>query len=249
MQVAYPTQPKDRFEVYRFFNGLAVEGKEGLDRRRSRVPLVKSFLLEHVSSASGRTPRPPQTILRSLGVDAAPLDETFMEVRDLDAGATPAGSGRRTVGYVEQFSERFFAYYTSDESQSATKRVNRWITRSADLDSSWFSSQLLQRLWDTDVSLRGNERFGKLTFRHESIFEMPEDAVEESDAEDTQCPVQASGLHRGCGLPCCTGTEARTDRSTVQIRMGRLPSERDPDRIHGDGEDLPGLRPGPKGLP
>ena len=80
MQVDYPTQPKDRFEVYRFFNGLAVEGKEGLDRRRSRVPLVKSFLLEHVSSASGRTPRPPQTILQSLGVDAATLDETFMEV-------------------------------------------------------------------------------------------------------------------------------------------------------------------------
>jgi hypothetical protein len=88
------------------------------------------------------------------------------------------------VGYVEQFSERFFAYYTSDESDGATKRVNRWITRSADLDSSWFSSQLLQRLWDTDVSQRGNERFGKLTFRHESIFEMPEDAVEGSDAEE-----------------------------------------------------------------
>jgi hypothetical protein len=184
MQATYPTHPKDRFEVYRFFNGLAAEGKDGPDRRRCRLPLVKSFLLEHVSSASGRTPRRPQDIFQALGVDFAQLDETFMEVRDLDGGATTAGSDRRTVGYVEQFNERFFAYYTSDESQSATKRVNRWITRSPDLDSSWFSSQLLQRLWDTDVSLRGNERFGKLTFRHESIFEMPEDAVEESDTED-----------------------------------------------------------------
>lgn len=28
MPVAYPTQAKDRFEVYRFFNGLAAEGTE-----------------------------------------------------------------------------------------------------------------------------------------------------------------------------------------------------------------------------
>jgi hypothetical protein len=186
MQVAYPTQPKDRFEIYRFFNGLASEGKEGLDCRRSRVPLVKSFLLEHVSSCGGRTPRPPTDIFQALGTTVRRLDETFMEVRDLDAGATVAGSERRTVGYVEQFSERFFAYYTSDELQHATKRVNRWITQSSDLDSSWFSSQLLQRLWDTDVSQRGDERFGKLTFRHESIFEMPYDAAEESETDENE---------------------------------------------------------------
>ncbi len=184
MQAVYPMRPKDRFEVYRFFNGLAADGQEGLDRRRLRVPLVKSFLLEHVSSAGGRTPRPPNTILQALGVAVTRLDETFMEVREQDPGPTAAGSDRRTVGYVEQFSERFFAYYTSDESQCATKRVNRWITNSPDLDSTWFSSQLLQRLWDTDVSLRGDERFGKLTFKHESIFEMPEDAAEDPDAKD-----------------------------------------------------------------
>jgi hypothetical protein len=94
---------------------------------------------------------------------------------------------------VEQFSERFFAYYTSDRADEATKRVNRWITRSADLDSSWFSSQLLQRLWDTDVSRRGDERFGKLTFQHESIFEMPEDAADEPDAESADEEAEDSG--------------------------------------------------------
>ena len=31
MQVAYPTQLKDHFEIYRFFNGLAAEGKEGFE--------------------------------------------------------------------------------------------------------------------------------------------------------------------------------------------------------------------------
>ncbi len=182
---AYPTTPKDRFEVYRFFNGLAVEGSEGLDRRRSRIPLVKSFLLEHVSSSGGRTPRPPQAILQTLGVEVKPLDESFMQVRDSDTGAGANDSGPRTVGYVEQFNERFFAYYTADAAQTATQRVNHWITRSPDLDSAWFSSQVLQCLWDTDVSKRGDERFGKLTFRHESIFEMPEDAADEQDTDPT----------------------------------------------------------------
>lgn len=214
MQAAYPTQPKDRFEVYRFFNGLAEEGSEGLDYRRSRVPLVKSFLLEHVSTASGRTPRPPQGILQSLGVDSSPLDDTFMEVRDLDAGA--AAPSRRTVGYVEQFSERFFAYYTSDEAQTATKRVNHWITRSPDLDSAWFSSPLLQRLWDTDVSQRGDERFGKLTFKHESIFEMPEDAEDGTESQENEDDTEDNGSEDQPDF------ERRKARFHMADRIGRI---------------------------
>jgi hypothetical protein len=118
-----------------------------------------------------------------LGTEIRPIDETFLEVRDRDSGSDATSLDQRTVGYVEPFGERFFAFYTSDDSKNATKRVNRWITHSPDLDFSWFSSQLLQRLWDTDVSLRGDERFSKLTFRHESIFEMPEDAAEGADSE------------------------------------------------------------------
>lgn len=185
MPVAYPTQPADRFEVYRFFNGIAAEGREVLGQRRSRVPLVKSFLLEHVSSRGGATVRTPEDILHNLQADTKRIDETFLEVSDRDGEPGSNDVEPRTVGYIEQFGERFFAYYTSDELQRATKRVNRWITHSPDLDSSWFSSQLLQRLWDTDVSRRGDERFGKLTFRHESIFEMPEDDAVDSPAENS----------------------------------------------------------------
>jgi len=43
MPATPPEKPKDRFEAYRFFNGLAVEGKEGLDVGHTRVPLVKTF--------------------------------------------------------------------------------------------------------------------------------------------------------------------------------------------------------------
>ncbi len=187
MKTNYPNKPKDRFEVYRFFNGLSVEGKDGLDRQQTRLPLVKSFLFEHVSSRNGRTPRSPKEIFGSLGVKCEFLDETFTELRDLDQ-VGPSGKERlRTVGYVEQYSERFFAYYTCDESQNSGKRAAGWITRSPDLDFTWFSGPLLQRLWDTDVSQRDDNRFSKLSFMHESVFEMPEDASHESlDADEDE---------------------------------------------------------------
>ena len=43
---------------------------------------------------------------------------------------------------------------------------------------------MLQTLWDKDVSQRGDNRFVKLTFKHESIFEMPDDAVQTNDGDD-----------------------------------------------------------------
>ena len=78
---APPEKPKDRFEVYRFFNGLSTEGKSGLDEGRTRIPLVKTFLLEHVSGRSNRKPRQPSDIFRDLKNDIIPVDDTFLSVR------------------------------------------------------------------------------------------------------------------------------------------------------------------------
>jgi len=185
----YPTLPKDRFDVYRFFNGLAVDAQEGILPPRSRVPLVKSFLLEHVSSRGNRLVRTPEDIFRALGAEVRLLDDTFAEIRCIEDPPDATASGPRVVGYLEKYDERFFAYYTSDRSELAQRRVRHWIADSADLDSTWFGSQVLQRLWDNDVSRRGDERFGKLTFRHQSIFEMPADADEDGEAQDSDDSV------------------------------------------------------------
>ncbi len=184
MRINAPDSPKDRFEVYRFFNGLAVEGKEGLDQGRTRVPLVKTFLVEHVSGKSGRTPKPAAEIFRELGVKAGPIDETFFSVQVPDEKAEGTPKPLVTTGFVEQYDERFFAYYTVEPSVDARRLVRRWITQSPDLDSAWFSSPLLQTLWNKDVSQRGDNRFGKLTFKHESIFEMPDDAAQTNDGDE-----------------------------------------------------------------
>ncbi len=180
-----PENPKARFDVYRFFNGVSAEGKEGIDSGRTRIPLVKTFLLEHVSGSGSRRPKTPETLWKSLGSETRQIDESFFsitaEVRDPETEKT----NRKVVGFVESFDERFFAFYTCENSVDAKARVSRW-TQHPDLDMAWFSSPLLQTLWHNDIAQRGDARFTKLVFKHESIFEMPSDFSDPTSGEELE---------------------------------------------------------------
>jgi hypothetical protein len=187
MKILGPVNPKDRFEVYRFFNGLSAEAKEGLDQRHMRVPLVKTFLLEHVACRGNGHPKLPVDIFNRLGAKTTRIDDHFIgltfDVFDQDSQR----NSHMLTGYLEQYDERFFAYYTCEDSVTAKSRVAKWI-QAPDLDYAWFSSPLLQVLWDQDVSKRGDERFGKLVFRHESIFDMPEDFSATGESDENVIP-------------------------------------------------------------
>ena len=161
MRTLAPPDLRDRFDVYRFFNGLSVEAKEGLEQLRARVPLVKTFLLEHVGRRGNGHPRPPVDIFRELGAEIRLLDKCFMGLRFQVLDPESNRDTLETTGFLEQFDERFFAYYTCEKAAEAQKRVARWI-QAPDLDYAWFSSPLLQVLWDQDLCKRGDQRFGKL---------------------------------------------------------------------------------------
>ncbi len=107
MRTIAPSNPRDRFEVYRFFNGLSSEAKEGLDQRRLRVPLVKTFLLEHVACRGNGRPKPPSRIFENLGAVVRPIDDRFMglDFKVLDPDTKSALSV--TTGFLEQYDERF----------------------------------------------------------------------------------------------------------------------------------------------
>jgi hypothetical protein len=191
-----PSNPKDRFEVYRFFNGLSSEAKEGLDTRRLRTPLVKTFLLEHVASRDHCKPKAPEDIFRALGADVRKLDADFMALSFKESDPEANREYSIVPGFLEQYDERFFAYYTCEDSVAAKKRWSKWI-QTPDLDAAWFTSPLLQALWEQDVSKRGDDRFTRLKFRHESIFDMPEDfsAIDEiADDPDAEVTAEDSNV-------------------------------------------------------
>lgn len=211
-----PPSPRDRFDVYRFFNGVSEEAKAGLDSRRTRIPLVKTFLLEHVAARTGRVPRSPVAILQEVGAETQPLDEEFYVVRVWARRDEESRSELRTVGYVERYDERFFAYYTADAAEDARRLVERWVAHSAELDCTWFSSQFLHALWNRDVSRRGDERFGKMVFRHESVFDMPTDAVVVAEGDDGEESVDEDIDEDRPEI------ERRTVRSEIKDRIGPI---------------------------
>lgn len=176
MKELAPSNIKNRFDVYRYFNGVAIEAKENLDMRHLRTPLVKTFLLEHVSHRGNGRPKSPVKIFEELGSEIKMIDDNFIELRFASMDQEGQNKSFITTGFLEQYDERFFAYYTCEESVAAKNRVKNWIL-GPDLDYAWFSSPLLQKLWDQDISLRGDQRFCKLIFKHSSIFEMPEDIL------------------------------------------------------------------------
>lgn len=185
-----PQKPKDRFEVYRIFNGLSEEGKSGIDAAKTRVPLVKTFLMEHVSERGTQRPKPVGEIWERFSSVLTQIDESFYSVTDAAEDPDTGEKRQLATGYLERYSDRFFAYYTVEGSQEAKKRARGWVTRSPDLDSTWFSSPLLKMLWDDDIRTRGDHRFGKLVFRHESVYDLPEDSVD-TPADDSSALAEA----------------------------------------------------------
>lgn len=212
-----PQEPKDRFEVYRFFDGVSEESRETRSQVRGRVPMVKTFLLEHVSAHGNRRQKSAEAIFGALGCELHRVDETFWVVRAPIQRVAEGKSVREVVGYLESYDARFLAFYTSELADVAQKIVSRWTTASADLDSAWFSSQLLQLLWDKDVQHRGDKRFSKLVFKYDSIFEMPEDdlAFEENDADGAETEEKETAEED-------VDWERRRSRFEMGDRIGRI---------------------------
>jgi hypothetical protein len=175
--------------------------------------------LEHVASRNGREPNSPVEIFRNLGADVRPIDETFFEIGVWQKQGEKSKPELTRKGYVEQYDERFFAYYTAEKADKAIPRVTRWITRSPELDSTWFSADLLHLLWNRDISRRGDERFARLAFRHDSVFDMPVDAATEVVTEDELAAVDEDNDVYVDDRP---DVERRRIRSEIRDRIGPI---------------------------
>ena len=61
--------------------------------------------------------------------------------------------------------------------------------------------------------------------------------------------TQGAGLRRGPRLPEFPGPQTIRPRPTLSRELAAIPPERPSDRVDGNRQDLPGLRPGPEGVP
>lgn len=216
MKLLGPPSATNRIDVFRFFNGLSQEAKEGLDCRKLRVPLVKSFLLEHVACNGNNHQKTPEQIFKSLGVEIKTIDDSFFQITSVVQDPGTKQNSMKVTGYLENYDGRFFAYYTCEGATEAKNRVEKWVQH-PDLDHPWFSSPLLQSLWDKDVSKRGDARLGKLTFRHKNVFDIPEDSVDgvSSEVDDEEIEYEVGEDNRGQ----VDEREDRPEREVVEARF------------------------------
>jgi len=117
-----------------------------------------------------------QVIFARHGARLNPLDESLFLVTDAKEGQ---------IGFLEVLRPRIVALYSPLRSDVLTRWVRRTVMSNPELDYVWFSGFTFGVLWDLVAQLSRPNRFTRLVFTHDSIFDIdgPERETEEEPAE------------------------------------------------------------------
>ena len=168
---------KDRREVIRFFDGYTTERMEELYAEKLKRPLVKSHLLEILDGKDGQQSRALQSIFGRHRAQLKRLDDTLFLVTDTAEG---------DIGFMEVLRPRIVSIYSPLRSEALSRWIRRMVMGSPELDYVWFSGLTFGVLWELVAQLSRPNRFTRLVFTHDSIFEIdnPEpDSDDEQEAE------------------------------------------------------------------
>lgn len=156
-----------RENYFDFFDGLVVEAKDQASAKRLPGGLLKSYLLETVGPASS-----PESFSQIFGRSNLFLEEVAGDsqlFRVMD-------SGRQGIALAEKFNDRYLALYTLLPSQISDGLVRRSVLMNPMLDNLWISSQTFNSLWAYVRNVNSGRRYGRITFEHESLFAIGDDA-------------------------------------------------------------------------
>jgi hypothetical protein len=163
-----------REKMVRYLDGYAAERMEEIDERKIKRPLTKSYLIEHTSDSEKM--KPIKSIMENVGVHIETIDENLYRIRDHYDG--------EYFGFLETLTPRYFVIYTLHESQRSDKWIRNLILRCPELDHVWLSGLTFNVLWQRVVQLNNPNRYVRIMFQHESIYQVDGD-VFETDEEDT----------------------------------------------------------------
>jgi hypothetical protein len=168
---------RDRHQVIRFFDGYASERMDELYAEKLKRPLVKSQLLEILGGNHGLQPHTLQEVFGRHGVGLQPIDDTMFLVTDQDEG---------DIGFLEALSQRIVSIYSPLPSEALNQWVRRIVMGSPELDYVWLSGLTFGVLWELVARLSRPERFTRLVFTHDSIFEIDDPEPESEDETEIE---------------------------------------------------------------
>ncbi|MDI6869270.1 MAG: hypothetical protein QMD88_06785 [Coprothermobacterota bacterium] len=163
-----------REKMIRYFDGYSAERMEELDERKTKRPLVKSYMLEHVGDTGGQ--KKVADLLFSMDIESRKIDEDLFLILD--------GRTGEYMGFLEVLTPRYFVFYTIHRSDKADKWVRKLVFSSPDLDHVWLSGLTFNVLWQKVIQLAKPQRYVSILFVHESIYQMDSETYEDENEED-----------------------------------------------------------------
>jgi hypothetical protein len=155
---------KTREQALDVLEGYAEERKKDLDQRRTRRPLVKSYLLE--TGPHNQAEASLDVIFARAGHELKRIDETLYRIFDHNKG--------KTVGLLEELIQRHPAIYTVEDTKEMDPWVKRLVNFTPALDHLWLSGRAFEELLQTVIRITPGHRFGRLVFQYQGFFEPEE---------------------------------------------------------------------------
>jgi hypothetical protein len=178
---------QSRQQLIRYFDGYSEDRVEEIACRKLRHPLVKTHLLEVLD---GTGVPMTETLPRSMekqGIRMRQVDDGLFSVEETE-------NGLDKVGFIEPLSQRVAALYSTHKTNDLVPWVRRMVSRSSELDHVWLSGITLNVLWTLVARLSHPQRFSRLAFTHDSIFDIDAQPEEpESDEQDEADDVTEPG--------------------------------------------------------
>ncbi|MHA1280495.1 MAG: hypothetical protein ACTSQ8_25335 [Candidatus Helarchaeota archaeon] len=172
-----------REKMIRYLDGYSEERMEELDARKTKKPLVKSYMLEYVGHTGQQ--KNAKTLFNRIRIELEQIDDSLYRVRD-------NLRNNIYVGFLEVLSPRYFVFYTLHHSQEMDKWIKKIVVNSPDLDHIWLSGLTFNVLWERVIQITKPNRYANILFVHESIYDIDnhfEESEDDADEDITHTPV------------------------------------------------------------
>ncbi|MFB7179022.1 hypothetical protein ACFCYI_15110 [Streptomyces sp. NPDC056257] len=157
-----------RVDYFDYFSGGEVSAVQQLEDKKLAAGLQKSYILETVDGGNPSSALSVGELFARSGLLAKPL------AKDGDAFQVSTQLNER-VAILERVDARYLALYTLLPSAQSDKLIRTAVATNPFLDHLWLSSQSFLALWAKVLEGNSGRRYGKITFEHESIFEVSEE--------------------------------------------------------------------------
>ncbi|MDI6734904.1 MAG: hypothetical protein QME42_01700 [bacterium] len=166
-----------REKMIRYLDGYSAERMEELDERKTKRPLVKSYMLEHIGETGKQ--REVTELLSDMRIETQKIDEKLYRVLDMK-------ENKEYMGFLEVLTPRYFVFYTLHHSGKANRWVKNLVLNSSELDHVWLSGLTFNVLWQRVAQISKPHRYVSILFVHDSIYQIDSEIYEDENDEDEE---------------------------------------------------------------